>query len=203
MVKDAARYKDTEGWGWGRWRGLNLQPYGKDAHFVGECTTCHMPVRGNDAVYTLPITQARVDRNEIVNNRAAALPSNLPFQPLSWSAITLYVDPAHHAMATLYGNAQAMQAVQARGAAASAATAYPRGAVLALVTWAQRDDPHWFGARIPDAPQSIEFVQIVAPGQISFYRRFDGAALTEDSAASAIASQRTSFIVGLPPAPLP
>ena len=75
--------------------------------------------------------------------------------------------------------------------------------ILGKLIWAQRDDPHWFGARIPDAPQSIEFVQIVAPGQISFYRRFDGAALTEDSAASAIASQRTSFIVGLPPAPLP
>ena len=38
MVKDARRYKDAEGWGWGRWRGLDLKPYGSDSAFVDECT---------------------------------------------------------------------------------------------------------------------------------------------------------------------
>ena len=94
MLKDARRYKDTDGWGWGRWRGLDLKPYGKDAHFVSECTGCHMPVRGNDFVYTLPITPAKVAGNEIVNDHAANLPASLPYQPLGWSAITMYVDPA-------------------------------------------------------------------------------------------------------------
>ena len=28
MVKDASRYKDTDGWAWGRWRGLDLKRYG-------------------------------------------------------------------------------------------------------------------------------------------------------------------------------
>ncbi len=65
MAKDAQPYKRTDGWGWGRWRGLDLKPYGKDAHFVNECTGCHLPVRGNDFVYTLPITQAKVDRSEV------------------------------------------------------------------------------------------------------------------------------------------
>ena len=37
MVKDARLYKQFDGWGWGRWRGLELKPYGKDAAFVGEC----------------------------------------------------------------------------------------------------------------------------------------------------------------------
>ena len=32
--------------------------------------------------------------------------------------------------------------------------------MLALVTWAQRDDPHWFGAKIPSTVQSVEFVTI-------------------------------------------
>jgi hypothetical protein len=75
-------YKDTEGWGWGRWRGLDLKPYGKDAHFVNECTGCHQPLRGNDYVYTLPITPAKVSGDEVVNN-AAALPASLPYQPLA------------------------------------------------------------------------------------------------------------------------
>jgi hypothetical protein len=55
MVKDAARYKETAGWGWGRWRGPDLKPYGKDAHFTEECVGCHLPVKGNDYVYTLPV----------------------------------------------------------------------------------------------------------------------------------------------------
>ena len=55
MVKDSRRYKNTDGWGWGRWRGLDLKPYGMDAGFVNECTGCHQPLHGNDYVYTLPI----------------------------------------------------------------------------------------------------------------------------------------------------
>ena len=103
MVKDAQRYKDTEGWGWGRWRGLDLKPYGVDAGFVRECTGCHKPLRGNDYVYTLPVTAARVEREEVVNNIASALPTSLPYQPLGWNAITMYVDPKSGTMATLYG----------------------------------------------------------------------------------------------------
>ena len=124
--------------------------------FVNECTGCHQPLRGNDYVYTMPITTATVTGMEVVNNAAAArLPASLPYQPLGWGAITMYVDPRNRTMATLYGNDAAMEAV--RGS--PAAPAYPAGAVLALVTWAQRDDPHWFGARIPDRPLSVEFVE--------------------------------------------
>jgi Haem-binding domain/Cytochrome P460 len=206
MVKDARGYKDTDGWGWGRWRGVDLKPFGKDAHLVEECMGCHQPVRGNDYVYTLPITAAKVNREEVVNNRAAALPVSLPYQPLGWSAITMYVDPKNHAMATLYGDDAAMQAVRAQRAASTAgakAPAYPAGAMLVLVTWAQRDDPHWFGGRIPDVPLSVEFVQVGTAAQASIYRRFAGPGFPEDHAAANIAEQRASFVQGLTSAPLP
>ena len=197
MVKNAKDYKDTEGWGWGRWRGLDLKPYGQDAHFVNECTTCHQPLRGNDYVYTVPITTAQVSGTEVVNNAAAvANATNLPHQPLAWGAITMYVDPKNHTMATLYGDDAAMDAVEAH----RTAPLYPAGAVLALVTWAQRDDPHWFGARIPDRPLSVEFVE--AGGQ-PHYRRFSGAGLEEDDGATNIAPQRAGFMLGLLPAQLP
>jgi hypothetical protein len=55
MVKDAKKYASTAGWGWGRWRGMDLKPYGKDAHFTDECVGCHTPVKGNDYVYTQPV----------------------------------------------------------------------------------------------------------------------------------------------------
>jgi hypothetical protein len=204
MVKEAKGYKKTEGWGWGRWRGLDLKPYGKDAGFVDECTTCHLPVRGNDYVYTLPITSARVMGQETVNNNAAALPASLPYQPLTWNPITMYVDPKSRTTATLFGNEAAVEAARGDGARAKGKSAlYPEGAVLALVTWGQRDDPHWFGARVPDHPQSVEFVRMGAEGKLNSYRRFDGADLAEDQAAAGIGKGRVNFVLGLAPAQLP
>jgi hypothetical protein len=58
MIKDSRKYASTKGWGFARWRGTDLKPYGKDAGFANECVSCHMPVRKNDYVYTLPIYNA-------------------------------------------------------------------------------------------------------------------------------------------------
>jgi hypothetical protein len=196
MAKDAAQYKQTEGWGWGRWRGLDLKPYGNSAQFVTECTTCHLPVRGDDFVYTLPITQARASQQEQANNRAAALPASLPYQPLSWRPITLFVDPASRTTAVLFGNEPA-------AARTSAPSSYPAGSVLALVTWAQRDDPHWFGARIPDQPLSVEFVELGDAGQPAHYRRFTGPEMTEKPSEAATVGPRIDFLTHLPPAQMP
>lgn len=54
MVKDAARYPDTGGWGFGRWLGMEQTPYGKDADFAKECFGCHTPMKDNDFVFTRP-----------------------------------------------------------------------------------------------------------------------------------------------------
>jgi hypothetical protein len=55
MIRDFEKYKNTAAWGWGRWRGTDLKPYGKDATFTNECVSCHAPVSKNDYVYTMPI----------------------------------------------------------------------------------------------------------------------------------------------------
>jgi hypothetical protein len=52
MVKDSAKYKATGGWGFARFVGPDLQPYGKDPGFVQECFGCHMPMGDNDYVFT-------------------------------------------------------------------------------------------------------------------------------------------------------
>jgi heme-binding protein/cytochrome P460 len=54
MLRDSEKYASTLGWGWGRWRGTDLKPYGKDANFTSECVGCHAPLRKNDYVYTMP-----------------------------------------------------------------------------------------------------------------------------------------------------
>jgi hypothetical protein len=52
MVKDKVKYQATGGWGFARFVGDKLQPYGKDAGFVQECFGCHTPVKDNDFVFT-------------------------------------------------------------------------------------------------------------------------------------------------------
>ena len=133
-----------------------------------------------------------------------ALVENLQRQDLSAleeaeGAITMYVDPKTRTMATLYGDDAATRTVRTH----RDIPAYAEGAVLALVTWAQRDDPHWFGARIPGAPQSVEFVQVAAAGQTGSYRRFARTGGVEDHPAAGEAAQRTNFVLSLVPARLP
>lgn len=55
MIRDSNKYATTKGWGWARWRGTDLVPYGKDADFSSECVNCHTPLRNSDYVFTPPI----------------------------------------------------------------------------------------------------------------------------------------------------
>lgn len=56
MVKDARKYRATGGWGFARFVGSALTPYGQDAAFVGECFACHTPVADNDYLFTRIVT---------------------------------------------------------------------------------------------------------------------------------------------------
>ena len=55
MIRDSKKFASTLGWGWARWRGADLKPYGKDAAFTDECVSCHNPMRNADYVFTEPI----------------------------------------------------------------------------------------------------------------------------------------------------
>jgi hypothetical protein len=54
MIKDAKRWRDTGGWGFARWVGKELKPFGKDADFAKECFACHLPQKATDYVFTRP-----------------------------------------------------------------------------------------------------------------------------------------------------
>lgn len=55
MMRDSKKYASTLGWGWSRWRGTSLTPYGKDASFTEECVSCHRPLANTNYVFTSPI----------------------------------------------------------------------------------------------------------------------------------------------------
>ena len=110
------------------------------------------------------------DASDLYND-AAKVDSSLPYPVMKWHALTTAVDRGAGTTSTLFGNDAAVTASRA-------GQAYPAGAVLGLVTWRQKDDPHWFGGRIPDAPASVEFV---AYGQAPVYRYFAGSPLAEQA----------------------
>jgi hypothetical protein len=110
----------------------------------------------------------------------------------------MFVDPQAHTMSALYGNTAAIESATAPG---TGPIPYSPGSVLALVTWVQRDDPHWFGGRIPGSVQSVEFVQTEAAGKAGRYQRFSGSGevhIPEDEM-----TKRTNFLLSLAPAWLP
>ena len=190
MVKGAATYRDANGWGWGRWRGTDLKPYGKDATVTRECTSCHLPVRGNDSVYTEPLSTASVSGQEVLNDAAANLPKDLPFDPLAGKPVSLYIDPRAHTISVLFASDTLAFATPAMPANSSE---------FALVTWTERDDPHWFGARIADQIVAVEVVRS-SPGVPPEYRRYAGAAAVAPIQTPA---DRAQLIAGLRPVPLP
>lgn len=55
MIKDARKFKATNGWGFARFKTPKLTPYGKTAMFTTECISCHKPMKDNDFVFTFPI----------------------------------------------------------------------------------------------------------------------------------------------------
>ena len=56
MIKDSRKYQDTGGWGFARWLGMDLKPYGVDASRADqECFACHTGVKKTDYVFTRPV----------------------------------------------------------------------------------------------------------------------------------------------------
>ena len=55
MIKDSKKYASTQGWGYARWMGTQLEPGDKDPSFTSECVNCHAPMHDNDFVFTNPV----------------------------------------------------------------------------------------------------------------------------------------------------
>lgn len=185
MIRDNDKYTATDGWGFARWvGGLGLKPYGKDAGFTTECTNCHQSMGDYDHVFTLPLADTLV-----LYDQAAYLPDSVAAHPLAGKVITSLVNHSHERtmMSTLYGNDIAVKSAR------SGQSVYPAGSVLALATWAQREDPHWFGGRIPAQLTSLELVT-VGPGAGPVYTAYDGMPLAKKTDSSAVVQERIQYI---------
>jgi hypothetical protein len=135
-------------------------------------------------------------------NQDASLPGGLPMNPLPWRIITSMADKTSSTMSTLYGNDLAVDY-----ASAHSDRGYPDGSVLALVTWTQRNDPRWYGAKIPARVSSVEFLTVGAlpDGHATYsYLEYSGAPLKQASAEQTAApSGRALFLLAQRAAVLP
>jgi hypothetical protein len=103
-------------------------------------------------------------------NLDASSMGNLPANPFQGRVITSWIDKRDSTMSTMFGNDVAV-----RYARTSMGPAYPAGAVLSVVTWAQQEDARWFGGKIPEKVKFVEFVTVSSSG--SSYQRYEGAPL--------------------------
>jgi Cytochrome P460 len=113
----------------------------------------------------------RAPSNADVFNEPAALPVGAPLQALEWKVITSSIDAPNQTMSILFGNDAAIASARA------GAMSYPVGSVLTLVTWTQKEDGHWFGARIPKNFKTMEVVKVTAGADgktANSYERFEG-----------------------------
>lgn len=127
--------------------------------------------------------------DEIINRDASIAAGTLPDNPLGWRPITSFSNRDAHTMGTLYGNDVAIAAARGGGA-------YGSGAVLALVTWSSREDPHWFGGNIPSKPLSVEYLRAAGgPGAAPWtYSRYEGSPLRQVQVTPEIAAQRVQWL---------
>ena len=135
-------------------------------------------------------------------NQVAAFTVQLPFSPLQWRPVTSLVDSVTSSMSTLYGNEIAVNYARTQ-----AGHNYPDGAILALVTWSQREDPRWYGAYIPGQVKSVECLYLRANAHQSTsptYEKYSGSPLAKESGIpSVVQNQRVKFLVSLRAAVFP
>ena len=143
-------------------------------------------------------TEHRTPVQQILNSSASMPASTLPMNPLSWRVLTSFANRGEHTMATLYGNDAAIESARSSGT-------YEDGAVVALVTWKQKEDPHWFGGNIPAAPVRVEFAQAAGASSTMRwnYSRYEGKPLHAVTSTPDDQAQRINFLVSQRAAVMP
>jgi len=135
------------------------------------------------------------ERSDSLNDEASiGSVQGLPENPLLLTALTTSIRPDSSTMSTLYGNEVAVRYTRIQE------NSYPAGMILYNVTWKQKADPHWFGARVPEKVFSVERVSIGLSGEM-VYELYKGSPLRLVSASDQI--QRLSQVLSIQPAVSP
>lgn len=131
-------------------------------------------------------------------NKEASLPASFNFNKMGLKVVNSSINQQKATMSTLYGNDNALNALKA-------AKGVQPDEVLAFITWKQKEDEHWFGAKIPGNLQTLELIKTIKGTGLSpqvTYQKFEGNKLTlvKDTTGNA---QRIKYIFEQQPSVMP
>ncbi|MHC6201527.1 hypothetical protein [Elizabethkingia miricola] len=105
-------------------------------------------------------------------NKNASLPENFDFNAMNLKVVSSSINLKKQTMITLYGNPSAIN--ELKGIPDKDDN---KERILALITWSQKDDPYWYGAKIPDHLLSVEVIKseksFIENSKIQ-YQRYEG-----------------------------
>lgn len=167
MTKDDKRFPDSKGWGFAKFNGYNLKPFGATPLFNTTCFNCHKITDKQDYVFNLPL-EDNAGKREI-------------FHTDGLQVITSFANRQLHTMCVLYGNASALQS------ALNNYKTHGNGELYRLVTYAQAGNKYWYGSYINGAVKSVETIRSNASGALA-YTLDKGNAPQQETAATRIAT---------------
>lgn len=141
------------------------------------------------------------NREDVLYNKSASLTGKIGTldagELLKWHMITLLKDTKSNIVSVLYANDAAFKSARQGN------NAYSKGSSLALVSWLEKPDTHWFGATIPGKVHSITKIDIITDNngqQISKYSAYLNGkqGITEVTETDAqLVRKNTNFILGI------
>jgi len=186
MTKDNRRFPATKGWGFAKFEGTKLVPFGASASFNTTCYNCHRLASDYGYVFNVP-PLTRDPKRGLFNTNGLGF-------------ITSFANRKQQTQSILYGNDPA------REMALAGNNRHTPGEVFNLVTWKQTDNKYWYGSFINGSLQSVETLTII-PGlnggsQIT-YRVLEGEAPKDSAGIVADRQARIDLILAQRPSVLP
>lgn len=141
MTKDSRRFPETQGWGFAKFDGLKLIPFGQTASFNTTCYNCHRLAEDYGYVFNVP-PPTRSGQREL-------------FQADGFDLITPFANRKQQTMSILYGNHPAVET------SLTDHDLHTPGEIFTLVTWKQTDNKYWYGSFINGPLLGVETVKII------------------------------------------
>lgn len=137
-------------------------------------------------------------KNSLINEEAS-IPRSIAFSIAGLKMMTSFIDRRSGSMSVLYANQLAMDNAAKKNAGPTT------GERLVLVTWKQKIDSNWFGARVPGHLHSVELVTTRIEGTAALTTAYqiyvEGNLITRP--APQYSKERTKFVLDQLPSIFP
>lgn len=131
-------------------------------------------------------------------NENASLPESFDFNAMNLKVVTSSINHKKQTMMTLYGTDSAIDDFRnGTGKVES------KERILALITWSQKEDPYWYGAKIPNNLLSVEIIKSQQPFSENsgiVYQKYEGKELKK---VNADGTDRIRTILSMKPSIMP